>query len=66
MLREIIEDAFGIKLPRRSALWGIIYNTVLLKLLLLKGDDEYFQASMIANDLEKKIQKYIEENYVEK
>ena len=66
MLREIIEDIFNIKLPKRSALWGIIYNTVLIKLLCLKGDDEYFQASIIADDVEREVKKYIEKYYVEK
>ena len=66
MLREIIEDMFNIKLPKRSALWGIIYNTVCTDLEFHKDDDTYFAASIIADDVEREVKKYIEKYYVEK
>ena len=47
-------------------LQNIIYNTVLTNLICLKGNDEYFQASIIADDVEREVKKYIEKYYVEK
>ena len=47
-------------------LQNIIYSTVLTRLTCLKGCDEYFQASIIADDVEREVKKYIEKYYVEK
>ena len=47
-------------------LQNIIYNAVFINLTCLKGNDEYFQASIIADDVEREVKKYIEKYYVEK
>ena len=47
-------------------LQNIIYNTVLASFTCLKDYDEHFQASSIADDVEREVKKYIEKYYVEK
>ena len=62
MLIEIIEDVFGIKLPKRSALWRMIYNEVYNGVEFYgKGGDASYIASIVASGLELKIKKYIKE-----